>query len=257
MRLSLVSNAAIFALPFVMSTTALAQPSDEQRYREWRRRESNNCMNSTYARDLDGRHKPSRESLWRCVPTYERTHSAFGANYFRFQPERPELAEALLHAVDRRDIGCVADVLAGGAEINDTSSSGRVPYGPALHISLKSNDWAMASYLLDSGALPDGPNGYKALQLLGRNAPDCILRKLASRYFDIERWNDAALVFSQLAERYPADATAAWNVAVSFDKQGKKTQAAQWYTKTLERDPHYLNREKTIAARIAQLHSSR
>jgi tetratricopeptide (TPR) repeat protein len=219
-----------------------------------RHRQIDACSNDLYALGLSSRlGPPSRERLWSCVPAHAKQR---GSDYhYMVAPERTELAEGLLAAVQAKDIHCVADTLDGGAHINDTSASGSVPGGPALHLALAAGDWPMAVYLLSRGARPELTNaGNKtALQVLSRYAPDCIFLRLASRYFDLGIWADAATAFTHIAEHERRNAGAAYNVAVSLDRQGRNDQAIRWYTETLARDPHFQNREKAIAARILQL----
>jgi len=80
-----------------------------------------------------------------------------------------------------------------------------------------------------------------------------MLINLASTSFNLHDWTNAAAAFERIAKRHEKDATAAFNVAVSLDKEGSRCPAAKWYAETLRRNPHYRNRETIIAARIEQL----
>lgn len=69
---------------------------------------------------------------------------------------------------------------------------------------------------------------------------------LGEAYFDSGNWDLAARAFQKAAELVPADGSAAYNVAVSMQRQGLFADAAHWYEEALRRNPNHPEREEIL-----------
>lgn len=67
-----------------------------------------------------------------------------------------------------------------------------------------------------------------------------------SAYFDIENWEFARQSFEKAAQLNPKDASAAYNVALCFDRLRYYGDAANWYEEVLRRNPNHRNRREIL-----------
>jgi len=243
--LSLIAAAALYPTEVRdrPPTTRTSDPHDITTRARPRRRAASPCVDSIYDITLSSRlpHRPSDyDYLWYEMPP--QVTSRLPRYHMHLKPTNAQLSQGLLLCVESRNIGCVADFLDRGADIDaiidapanitagSVATTTAVQSGPPLHAALTGLDWPMAAYLLSRNPQPQYKNaaGKTAVQVAGDHAPDCILQKLASRNFDIRYWPDAIVAFRYLAERHPNDAASAFNVAVSLRAQGQLKEAAIW-----------------------------
>lgn len=77
---------------------------------------------------------------------------------------------------------------------------------------------------------------------------------VGSIYFDMAQWADAEDAFKHAAALDKTDAAAAFNVALSLQNQGYKSDGVDWLEETIRRDPKYPKRAE-LEARIKKLRS--
>lgn len=62
---------------------------------------------------------------------------------------------------------------------------------------------------------------------------------LGSAYFGQEEWERARLAYTKAAELEPTDTAAPYNVALCYQRQGFRVDAARWFEEVLRRDPNH------------------
>lgn len=114
--------------------------------------------------------------------------------------------------------------------------------------------------------IPEDPWPYfylsKSLNALGRNgeaatAAESAIRfsdgkfpdmhfALGTAHFDLQNWDRAARAFQKSAELSPDSWTAAYNLALCFQRQGFFKDAAKWFEEVLRRRPDHPDREELL-----------
>lgn len=72
--------------------------------------------------------------------------------------------------------------------------------------------------------------------------------QLGNCYFDAENWSQAAASFRIEAEADKTDAAAAFDLGLSLSRQGYRSDASQWYSEALKRNPKDELKQKILHA---------